>query len=56
MAKERFLVGFGSPIPSQNLDPLTTKQKTRLSYYNVTTSLADLVGGWLKQNLSQQIW
>ena len=32
------------------------KNKTRLSYYNVTTSLVDLVGlCWFKQNLAQKI-
>ena len=30
--------------------------RTRLSYYNVTTRLVDLVGlSWLKQNLVEQI-
>ena len=39
------------------MEEQSQQMSTRLSYYNVTTRLVDLVGlSWLKQNLVEQIY
>ena len=44
-------------VSNINSSIIAIKNKTRLSYYNVTTRLVDLVGlFWLKQNLVDVRW